>query len=298
MGHGACRSHSLRKLLQDEVKMLLIGPSIAGELWVALVAVVVLSGDVWEATESLYRLAVDVHILDFGLSYGLPKLLLANFLLVHLHLLLVFLDADKDTVNQYIFICGFGWLQGFWSWLVAQTIWYLLVLVSGSSCRLNSWSWLRRGIFMRLDFGAFRSGECAFFLLGGMARLGQRLWWIMNELAPDPIRTIPVQKEFSALLGLIIGWYLSLNHHIGPGMSEWAAISEFAFAIELEVFAHFCSELVYMWRWRCEVVIQGQCWKACRHHSSKRWRHLEVRDYELLLQRLTFQLLEFEGRCM
>lgn len=297
-GDGAAIALSLWKLLQDEIKMLLIGQSIARELWVALVAIIMLSSDLWEATEPLDRLAVDVHILDFRLNYGLPKLLFANFLLVHLHLLLVFLNAGKDIVNQDIFICGLGWLQGFWSLFVALNFWYLVVFVSDSWCLIYSLSWLCRGIFMWLDFGVVGSQECIFSLLRGRLRLGLGLWFIMNELAPDSIRTIPVQKEFSALLSLIVGWYLSLNHHIIPSMCKWAAISKFAFAIELEVFAHFCSELVYKWCWRCEVVIQGQGWKACRHQIIKRWRHLEFGDLELLLLGFTIQLLEFEGRCV
>ena len=44
-GHGAGGSHSLWKLLQGEIKMLLIGLSIARELCVALVAIIMLFGD-------------------------------------------------------------------------------------------------------------------------------------------------------------------------------------------------------------------------------------------------------------
>lgn len=44
-GHGAGGSHSSWKLLQDEIKMLLIGLSIARELFIALVAIIMLSGD-------------------------------------------------------------------------------------------------------------------------------------------------------------------------------------------------------------------------------------------------------------
>lgn len=80
----------------------------------------------------------------------------------------------------------------------------------------------------------------------------------MNELTPDSVRAVPLQKELPALLGLVICCHLCLDHHVGPGVSKRAAISKLAFAVELEVFAHFCSKLVDMGCGWSEVAVQVQ----------------------------------------
>jgi len=47
-------------------------------------------------------------------------------------------------------------------------------------------------------------------------------------------------------------------------------ITIFAFAVELEVLAHFSSELVDIWSWWSEIIIQ--CWiQIGCHGGSKRW---------------------------
>ncbi len=57
-----------------------------------------------ETAESLNWLVVDIDILDLWLFYSVGKSLLEDFLLVHLHLRLIFLYTDMNTVNEDVLI--------------------------------------------------------------------------------------------------------------------------------------------------------------------------------------------------
>ena len=112
------RYHSLVQALECAVKMFLICLCITVEvviyfgfhLWWHIDSIliditgsglflVILIGDGFEAGESLDWLLVDVHVLNLRWEDSVEVLLLGDLLLVHLHLLLVFLNAVVDAMG-------------------------------------------------------------------------------------------------------------------------------------------------------------------------------------------------------
>lgn len=65
---------------------------------------VILIGDGFKAVKSLDWGLVDVLVLELWLQHDIKESLFGHFLLVHLHLLLLFLDTDVDAVYKDIFV--------------------------------------------------------------------------------------------------------------------------------------------------------------------------------------------------
>lgn len=77
----------------------------------------------------------------------------------------------------------------------------------------------------------------------------------MDELASLSVRAIPSRHVLLAVLGLIQGRDILFQHHLVLSVGEGALVSVLTFAIQLEILAHFCAELVDVWcRWG-EVVL-------------------------------------------
>lgn len=114
------------ELLQDFVKLMLVGSGISIEiatLLVCLIFKVVLIGlgsDSFEAAKSLELLSVDVHVVDLWLLDTLELLLLGHLLLEHFHLLLVLLDTHIDAVSKDISINDLSLGDGKGSLLVSK----------------------------------------------------------------------------------------------------------------------------------------------------------------------------------
>ena len=111
--HWAVWNDALVDLLEDRIKVLLIWLSIAVEvvewlLWLVLWFVsfwaVFFLGKIGEAVQSLHWLVVNVDVLNLWLSYCIAKSLFEHFLLIHLHLLLVFLNTYVHTMNHDILV--------------------------------------------------------------------------------------------------------------------------------------------------------------------------------------------------
>lgn len=243
--------------------MLFVALGISWELSIGIVSHI--SRDVLEAGESFYWLTVDVHVFHPGDCQAQCLLSLSHLPLEHLGLLLVLLDADKDVVDQDVFVRG-AWLV----WLHCNCLSFIcdglrlnfqLRLWSDGSV-FNGLSILSRLVWVASGGGVFllslRNLILVSWLLVRMflILICQRLRWIMDELAPYSVRAVPILLKLLAQFGLVIGWNLRLNHHVGPAMSKGTSISILAFAIQLKGLAHLCSKFMNVrGRWS-EVVVQ------------------------------------------
>lgn len=114
-----------------------------------------------------------------------------------------------------------------------------------------------------VEFSVFR-GFCCLFgvcsdlcnflvdigLLGVVCDLGSFVGLSVDELASLSIWAIPVRHVLLAVLGLVEGGDILFEHHLLLSVGERALVTKLTFAIQLEILAHFCAELVDVWcRW-------------------------------------------------
>ena len=66
----------------------------------------------------------------------------------------------------------------------------------------------------------------------------------VDELASLTVGAVPIRHVLFAVLGLVQGGYVLFLHNLLLSMGEGALVTEFTFAVELKILAHFSAELV------------------------------------------------------
>lgn len=66
----------------------------------------------------------------------------------------------------------------------------------------------------------------------------------VDELASLTVGAVPIGHVLFAVLGLVQGRYVLLLHNLLLSMCKGAFVTEFTFAVELKILAHFSTELM------------------------------------------------------
>ena len=234
------------ELFEHSIQLLLIGCGISVEIASLLVSLImdilvaILIGNISESLKAGTLLCINVHVVNFWLLNKIKVLFLRNFLLVHFHFFLIFLDTVVNAMNKDISVNYF---------LLSESMGRLFVTKASSSRGGGNST---RCLFSDHNFLFFNSGCLNIvtnrksgtiyihfnFLLTDICCICLSLDWflclrsrdigfrgVMDKLASHSIWAISVCTELFTKLGFVKNGYVGFDHHMVFGVGEWALLN-------------------------------------------------------------------------